>query len=503
MPKESMTRCYVCEMSAPFTVKLSPDGKDIDAAVEAARSFSLGRGVDRMEADTTASVVRDLVTWVSLACYPPPSTGHIEVAFTAADDGIHLTLRDDGVPLPSFGTGLGPVPPELMHLDASTVDLHMVNHGGRGKMLACLVPTTASFDPHDLGTVDTLDTEPAEPGTIQSRLAQPGDAEAVGRVMHSVYGLGYGNQTFYQPAELESAWAHGEIVSGVALVDGEIVAHAALVREDGGYIYEAAAAAVDPRFRSLNLTGALGLVISQEAHERGAVAISTHMVTTHTRTQSGPARAGFTPTGLLLGAAPPALPGEPRQTLLLAYLLLQRPVREIALPTQVNYRQALITLYGRLQLELVDQDVESALAQIGDAPGVETHITAGDDSPAIVFIRRWGQEEHDALINAIRDTVTARPSMIYIDLNLHTLTMQQLDEIREFLSWYDFMAAGLMLFEQFGHDHLRLQVMLSTDLQIDRIMLLTDEAREVRAVVFKDHAQLSHRLEGVRNEHDA
>ena len=84
--------------------------------------------------------------------------------------------------------------------------------------------------------------------------------------------------------------------------------------------------------------------------------------------------------------------------------------------------------------------------------------------------------------------------MVYVDLDLHTLTSTQLDEIQAFLRYYDFFAAGLLIYSNFAHDHLRLQAMLSRDIDIDAMVLLTDEARLVRAAVFLDHSKLAERI---------
>ena len=95
----------------------------------------------------------------------------------------------------------------------------------------------------------------------------------------------------------------------------------------------------------------------------------------------------------------------------------------------------------------------------------------------------------------MRSAVATDAAMVYIDLDMHTLTREQLDDIREFLSYYDFFASGLMLYGNFGHDHIRLQAMLSRDLELDDIILLTESAQLVRAVVFRDHSQLAQRVD--------
>ena len=481
-------------LSGSLSISLDSAGIDVPALRAAAHAFAQARQASSAEAEALAGTAGVLAEWVSHTCFPPPSTGTIVVTLLATEEGIQLTLTDDGIPLASFGSGLGPLPSGLSELDGRVVDLHLVNLGKRGRQIRCLVPTAgplvviAHDEPHPV---------PVEPGDIEVRLARAGDAEGVGRVIHAVYGLIYMHvhDEFYDADRLVAAWERGDIVSAVATVHGEVVGHMAAFREASGRVFEMGAAVVDPRFRSLGLVHMLGEALGGEVLARQAWALSLTIVTTHTRTQSAPAQLGFVATGLLIGAAPGAEPGMPRSTLLQAYLPLRRMPRPVALPSEPTYVDALVAVYSQLGLDLVPQDVSTARAEIGDAEGVEVSPHPGDRSPALITIRRWGPDEHDQLIEALRTAVTTDAAMVYVDLDIHTLTREQLDDIREFLSYYDFFASGLMLYGHFGHDHIRMQAMLSQDLELDDIILLTESARVVRAAVFRDHSQLAQRVD--------
>lgn len=478
-------------MSDRLILSLAHDGRDVPALRAAAESFTRTRGASSAESDAVAAAATDIAQWVSRTCFPAPATGVITVTLLAAEDGVQVTVADDGIPQAPFGSGLGDVPEDLRDLDQQVIDLHRVNLGTAGKQVRCLVPTLRLLE---VAVHDEPGQISASPDDVDSRLARPEDAEAVGRVIHAVYGLNYGHDEFYDRDRLVAAWEGGDVISAVATVRGEVVAHMALFREPGGQVFEMGAAAVDPRFRSLGLTRAMGGTLGAEAFARKVPAISAHMVTTHTRTQSAPAQLGFIATGLLVGAAPAQEQGGPRQTLLLAYLPLQRTPRPIAMPSDPTYVAALTPVYAQLGLDLVPQDPAAALAEAGAAPGVELAPHSGGNSPAVIQIRRYGPDEHAALIDALRDAVTSGAAMIYVDLDLHTLAEGEIDAVREFLSYYDFFASGLLLYGSFGHDHLRMQSMLSRDLQLDDMVLLTDEARLVRAAVFQDHSKLAERI---------
>lgn len=478
-------------MSDMFTMSLSGDACDIEAACASTRAFAQARGADDKEASTAVDVIRALVDWVASACFPPPTEGRIDIALTTVGAGIQITVKDDGVPLSSFGNGVAPIPDALARVAAATANLHMINEGNTGKTLICVVPTK-----HEL-TVTSRESESEvtiSPEAMEVRLARPEDAEAVGRVIHSVWGLRYVRPEFYDAGALREEWSSGAILSAVAVVNDQVVGHAALIREQHGNVYEIGVAVMDPRFRGLGMGGPAMELLLGAAMATGASALLATMVTTHTRSQSGPAKMGFVSTGLLIGAGPSITAGGPRQTVLVAYLPLQHPPRAVALPSDATYRQALTTLYGRLNLEIVEQDVDRAHRDFEGLPGVVHHPSRGEEWPAVVVIRSWGLRERELLIAELREAVTSRPSMIYVDCDLHTLTTAHLDEIREFLSAYDFMGAGLMIFGEFGHDYMRLQAMMSRELQIDEIMLLTEEAKAIGAAIFNDHAVLAKRI---------
>ena len=478
-------------MSDMFTMTLSGDARDIEAACASTRAFARARGADEEESSTAADVIRALVDWVASACFPPPAEGRIDVTLAAKGAGIQITIRDDGVPLSSFGNGIAPIPDELAWVASTSTELHMINEGNAGKTLACVVRTAREL------TVKFRESEPDvkfSPEAVDVRLARPEDAEAVGRVIHSVWGLRYVRPEFYDADALRAEWSSGAIISAVAVVNDEVVGHAALIREQYGNVYEIGVGVMDPRFRGLGMSGPGTKLLLGAAMSTGASALRATMVTTHTRSQSGPSRLGFVSTGLLIGAGPSITAGGPRQTALVGYLPLQHPPRAVALPSDAIYRNAITTLYGRLNLELAEQDVDKAKGDYEGLPGVVHHASRGEEWPAVIAIRSWGSSERELLNTALREAVTSRPSMIYVDCDLHTLGTEQLDEIKAFLSAYDFMGAGLMIFGEFGHDYMRLQAMMTRELQIDDIKLLTDEAKAIGAAIFNDHAVLAKRI---------
>ena len=85
--------------------------------------------------------------------------------------------------------------------------------------------------------------------------------------------------------------------------------------------------------------------------------------------------------------------------------------------------------------------------------------------------------------------------MNYTRLDLHTLTVEELDEIVDMLRVYDHFACALVPFGEYGHDYLQLQAILSGDVDLDDMALATDEAMRLRQLIYADHDQLSRRVD--------
>jgi len=79
-----------------------------------------------------------------------------------------------------------------------------------------------------------------------------------------------------------------------------------------------------------------------------------------------------------------------------------------------------------------------------------------------------------------------KDEIAWCDLDLHSLDADQQTEIIELLRNYDFFYAGLMCFGRVGHDHLRLQSMLSDDIETEKIVLDSDYALSLRDFVLSD-----------------
>jgi serine/threonine-protein kinase RsbW len=98
----------------------------------------------------------------------------------------------------------------------------------------------------------------------------------------------------------------GSMVSSVAVsMEGEMIAHFALLPRPNGKVAEIGVAVVDPKFRCRGIMQLLLNYLISEAKKRGFIALFGNAFTMHALSQKTNLKFGFNETALQLGALPP------------------------------------------------------------------------------------------------------------------------------------------------------------------------------------------------------
>lgn len=460
---------------------------DAGAGVAAVRAFALGRGASEAAALEVSEALAGMVHWVLTTAYED-HRGPLTVIARAEEDGVHLEVHDVGRPLPSFGGPDDPPPPELSPLAARVSDLRLRNLGKGGKRLACWVPCKGLRAADDQVAEARPDFDPE---TLVFRVAKADDAVAVGGLMHANYGLAYAHAEFYKPDRLAEAWESGRLLSVVGLDGDRVVAHTAFLRSASSECVEAGALVVHPAYRDRGVALFANMALFGMLPDLPAPAVAAWLTTRHTHSQSTALRSGFVPTGLLLGICPIGSDGNEGQfAILCAHLPLEQRPRPVALPSR--YAGELAEVYRQMGQPLVEQDVPQAVREVGDAPGVDVSI-GSESSPGTITVRRWSDEDRQHLLDGMREVVRGPAPMNYTDLDLHTLTADEIDEIVDVLRVYDHFVSALVPFGAYGHDYFRMQAILSGEVDLDDMALATEEAMRLRRMIYADHDQLSRR----------
>lgn len=485
-------------MANRVRIAIGSDPRDVVLVEEMAAGFARERGLADSDAARLVEVVGALGRWVLENAYPNEQTGELAVQLELAEGSVRILLEDWGEPLAAFGGGLGEVPEELASVEAATEDLRMVNLGRDGKRLSASVAAEGVKPEEFAALSDFVRESPTVEVTadqVEVRDASGmADVEAVSRLLYVNYGLGYGHPDFYRPEYVAGEIEAGRLFSTVATIGGEVVGHHALMLEHADGAGETGVAVVHPAYRGLGIFSKLFAHTIERAERADVPAVYGRAVTTHPYSQRAEHSRGYRETALMLGSVPPGEPegDEPvhRGASLLTYLPIDRAGRPVSFPER--YAELLSAAYANVELGVAPADPQAAAAELEGLPGVTCERDEQRGS-ALITVGRWGEDGKAGLFDALREAVRHHDDVVYCDLDLHALEPGEMEEAIEVLREYDFFYSGLALAGRAGHDHLRLQAMLSDNVELDHIVLDSDYAQGLRDAIFADRGWLNRR----------
>jgi hypothetical protein len=170
-----------------------------------------------------------------------------------------------------------------------------------------------------------------------------------------------------------------------------------------------------------------------------------------------------------------------RTATLRSYRPLDEQPRHAVLPAP--YSELVESVYANLGLSL-------ELPAEPD-PGGDEAITATIDEPrALGFLRlrRWDDDAGGALRRAVRHQLSRHVDVVYVDVDLAAIG--DVDQATAELNELGFFAAGLVLHGAEGHDHLRLQLLDSEEIELEELVCDSAFAQELRTSVLADMARV-------------
>jgi GNAT superfamily N-acetyltransferase/anti-sigma regulatory factor (Ser/Thr protein kinase) len=455
--------------------------------------FAAATGISAEDARQLHAVVAGLVSFTLDNAYPDDDLGEVEVTLEADADVVHVTVHDWGLPLTSAGGDFGPLPKPLAALAPDARDIQLLNLGPDGKRLTADVSVRSSEGGyarrHHIEAAPRLASAREETaGSIEVRAATPQDAEAIAQLLYENYHLSYVHADFYRPRYLTAALASGELLSAIAIHDGRVIGHHALMPLAGVASAETGAAVVHSAYRGLGIFGRLFEHTLDAACERGLASVFGDAVTIHPYSQRAERSHGYRETALQLGMVPAQTTmrgfggeGPRRRTATLrSYRPFDEHPRQVALPTP--YRELLESVYGNLGLSIG--------ARTEPAPLEGDPVTAElDESRSLGFLRlrRW-DERTRALKPAVRHLLSRHVDVIYADVDLVAVT--DVSKATAELNELGFFVAGLVLHGPDGHDHLRLQLLDSEEIELDDVVCDSSFAESLMGRVMVDKARV-------------
>jgi N-acetylglutamate synthase-like GNAT family acetyltransferase/anti-sigma regulatory factor (Ser/Thr protein kinase) len=457
-------------------------------------AFGASSGLTAEEARRLGTVVESLVSFTLDNAYRDDDLGEIEVTLESGDGFVRIVMHDWGLPLTSAGGEFGPLPEPLAELASEARNLQLLNLGADGKRLVAEVAVRSSGDGE--ARQHHVDAAPrqAQGGAgaadaIEIRAGTPEDAEAIAQLLYENYHLSYVHGDFYRPRYLMAELASGGLVSTVAVHEGRVIGHHALMPRPGVPSAETGAAVVNSNYRGLGIFGRLFEHTLAEARERALTSVFGDAVTIHPFSQRVELSHGYRETALQLGMVPAQTTmrglggdGEKRRTATLrSYRPFDKHARRVALPAA--YHELLESLYSNVGLSVEARTAPDPFQ--GDA------VTADVDEPrALGFLRLrlWNREAGMELKRAVRHVLSRHVDVVYADVDL--MTVGNVDEAALALNEVGFFAAGLVLDGPDGHDHLRLQLLDSEEIELDDVVCDSPFAQALRHHILEDKARV-------------
>jgi N-acetylglutamate synthase-like GNAT family acetyltransferase/anti-sigma regulatory factor (Ser/Thr protein kinase) len=454
--------------------------------------FAAGCGIQAADAARLETVVGRLVGFSIDNAYPDDEFGEIEVALEADEEVVHVVVHDWGLPLTSSGGDFGPLPGPLAAIaDATSVGL--VNLGAAGKRLIADV-AVRSTSVSAGGRRHSDDSARKSPGAessdaIEVRVATSQDAEAIAQLLFENYHLSYVHGDFYRPRYLMAALDSGTLHSTIAVHEGRVIGHHALMTAPDAASAETGAAVVHSAYRGLGVFGRMFERTLDEARARGLSSVYGDAVTLHPFSQRAELSHGYREAALQLGMVPAATtmrgfgadgPGR-RTATLRSYRAFDEQPRQAALPEE--YREQLESIYANLGLAFEDRP--------GSVAADGTPVTTAADEPrALGFLRiaSWGREAHTELQQAVRHVLGLHVDVLYADIDLSAVDGS--DDAVAGLNELGFFLAGLLVHGPSGHDHFRLQRLNSEAIELDAIVCDSPFAKALMQRVLDDKARV-------------
>lgn len=442
------------------------------------------------EASTLRRLVCDAVRFTLEHAYPNDPSGQVEISLDLASGAVHVDVHDWGRPIAAGGDGVGALPPGLAELAGEAHDLRLLNLGIDGKRITFGLPVSAALDTGPDAHEYESPPEPPAGEDLRERLeirpAGPEDAEAISQLLYANYHLSYGHPDFYRPRWVADELAEGRLVSTLAVLEGEIVGHHAVMLEEGSASAETGASVVHPAFRGLGIFTKLANESLRRSMELGLDALWGRALTVHPYSQRAARARGYRETGLMLGHVPARMEIEGiegaqagKRT---ASILVLRPLRPSprAPVLPARYENLLREAYANAGLEL-EPDAEPA------PPPAEPIAVTEEASRNSALIRVCAWEEK-AVVHALRQELARHHDVIYVDLDLSTGAATA--DALELLNREGFFYAGLVACGMHGHDYVRLQLLNTENIELERIICDSEAARRLLEAVRADRARV-------------
>ncbi len=319
------------------------------------------------------------------------------------------------------------------------------------------------------------------------RKLNPEEAVEVSRCAYTSYGYTYVNDFVYYPDRVREMNNNGDLISFVAVTkENEIIAHAALEREDDRLVPQIGVAATKPKYRGQGCLNKLAYAMIDDAFDQKFMGVFARGITTHIYSQKSLIKFELLPCALLLSSGVEREykgidQGKVQRESVVLFFRYMNPEKDLILYLPENHEQMIKNIYGFIhgspQISLTDKNL-----QLPDHES-EMHVkTNAINLTSDIFVNNYGKDiltvVHDRLSMQCHD----RFETIYLHLKLaDPFTAIMCSEFEKM----GFFFAGIMPGSNHG-DTLILQYLNNHVIDFDYIALACDDAQQILEYIKKN-----------------
>ncbi len=422
---------------------------------------------------------RELLFNAVTHAYPRQMEGPIDIDVRILTHGVEVSVHDMGMPFDYHRYMASEREGGLKRIHTHVDEVRFVNMGKKGKSF-----TIYKAHPLDLDDMvfqpysDLEDESPAslKPASIQIRDYEPGDEEAISRLIYNNYTYSYYKALFYYPRKIRELNECGEIASVVAETkEGNIVGHFALVKIPKTNIAEIGVAVVHPDYKGKGIMNSMLDRILHKAREMALDAVFGEALMLHPFSQRANLRHGFGESALLLGIVPNtvsltdpnAVRTEKRAAVLVGYKIINpATTRAIFFPSR--YKTLVETIYANngLSIEPLQKRENSELVN-----NIHYELSEYTQTGTLIIDDICVGFDH-AIRHTLHTLYRKHVDMIYADINL--MQCRDIDSVVDLLRAEGFVFSGVIFYGQNGCDYLRLQMISSDNVETKQIVCHSD-----------------------------
>ncbi len=393
----------------------------------------------------------------------PNQEGWIEISLHTFGHGIRIDVRDWGVPMAkntftlpgsdkSAETGFS-----LVHSLADS--FHYKNLGKEGKVFTIIKRASfpLSICEPSIKKSDPLKGRDKKNITITTRDFQKGDEESIARLVYQNYGLSFVKEDFYYPRKILEKQGE-KFLSIVAVFEGEIIGHFALILVPDSNIAEVGVVVVDPDYKGLGTMNRMFDALIKKAEEIKLNAIFGSAVMYHIYSQKSNLSYGFCESALLIGKTIDSVQIEgnkltekkERGSTLISYLFFGSRKRLLYLPKR--YLERILTCYRHCKIPY------SLETKKGKGTAAHAHLFYRYDplsNIGEIIINSYGKDFKYKFLLLLSQLREKQCDMIYADINLEQIP--KIDKVIKVLNDRNFFYSGILYFKHNDQDYLRLQ----------------------------------------------